>query len=73
MQNVNSRESRSPAQRLKVQIEREKGKRKFRHQGFHAIDREGKILEKSFHESGETVQVHLTRGGKVQSVFLIRH
>ena len=60
----------SRARRLKERLVKEKGKT-FKHQDFHAIDPGNQVLEKAFHETGETVQVHLSRNKKLHSVYLI--
>ena len=60
----------SKAQKLKEQIAKKTGV--FRHPDFHAIDMDGRILEKTFYETGETVQVHLDKNGKIEAVYLLR-
>lgn len=62
--------ARSEAEKLKEQIAKKTGV--FRHHDFHAIDNDGRVLEKTFYETGETVQVHLTKSGKIQVVYLLR-
>lgn len=64
--------TKSEAEKLKGRLAAEKGK-KFRHPGFHPIDPEGLILEKTFHESSDTVQVHLTKNKKIVAVYLLRN
>lgn len=61
----------SEAKKLKERLTAEKGKR-FKRPDFHPIDPEGLILERTFHESGETVQVHLTRKQTITAVYLLR-
>lgn len=63
--------AKSEAAKLKERLTAEKGKR-FKHPDFHPIDPEGLILERTFHESGETVQVHLTRKRTITAVYLLR-
>jgi hypothetical protein len=63
--------NRSEGKKLRDQIAKEKGSR-FRRAGFFAVDKEGRILEKAFPENRETVQVHLSKYGKVQRVFLLK-
>jgi hypothetical protein len=65
-----SSSSKSKAEKLKEQIVKRTGV--FRHPDFQPIDTEGRILEKTFYETGETVQVHLDRKGKIQAVYLLR-
>lgn len=61
----------SETQKLKGRLT--SGKRKhFNHTGFHPIDPEGRIMERDFHETVETVRVHLTTRKKIEKVFLIR-
>jgi hypothetical protein len=62
--------AKSEAQKLKDRLASDTGK-VFRRPDFHPIDPTGLILERNFHETGETVQVHLTRNRKVQAVYLI--
>lgn len=64
-------EAKSEAQKLKDRLASDTG-RIFRRPDFHPIDPTNQILERSFHETGETVQVHLTRHRKVQAVYLIK-
>ncbi len=63
--------AKSEAEKLKERLTAEKGKR-FKRPDFHPIDPEGLILERTFHESSETVQVHLTRNRKLTAVYLLR-
>ena len=63
--------AKSEAEILKARLVPEKGK-KFKRPDFHPIDPEGLILERTFHESGETVQVHLTKNRKITAVYLLR-
>ena len=63
--------AKSEAEKLKERLTAEKGKR-FKRPDFHRIDPEGLILERTFYESGETVQVHLTRNKKITAVYLLR-
>ena len=62
--------TKSEAEKLKERIAKRTGV--FRHPDFHAIDNDGRILEKTFFETGETVQVHLDQNGKIQTVYLLR-
>jgi hypothetical protein len=61
----------SEAEKLKERLVSEIG-RVFRRPDFHPIDPEGMIVEKNFHEVGETVQVRLTKNRKIQAVYLTR-
>ncbi len=61
----------SPAQKLKERLARQKGQF-FKQSGFYPIDATGRILEKAFQESEETVQVHLTGSRKIQTVYLLK-
>lgn len=63
--------AKSEAEKLKERLVAEKGKQ-FKRPAFHPIDPEGLILERTFHESGETVQVHLTKNRKITAVYLLR-
>ncbi|MCB8945594.1 MAG: hypothetical protein H6658_17735 [Ardenticatenaceae bacterium] len=63
--------TKSAAEKLKEQLIREKGKR-FRRFDFQPIDSEGLIFERNFHETGETVQVTLTKNKKIATVYLSR-
>lgn len=63
--------AKSEAEKLKERLAAEKGKI-FKRPDFHPIDPEGRILERTFHESGETVQVHLTKHRKITAVYLLR-
>ncbi len=63
--------AKSEAEKLKERLTAERGKR-FKRLDFHPIDPEGLILERTFHESSETVQVHLTRNRKLTAVYLLR-
>ena len=62
--------AKSKAEKLKEQIAKKTGV--FRHPDFHAIDQDGRVLERTFYETGETVQVHLAKNGKIQAVYLLR-
>ena len=62
--------AKSEAEILKVRLTAAKGK-VFKRQDFYAIDPDGLILEKTFHESGEMVQVHLTSDRKITAVYLL--
>lgn len=62
--------SRSEAERLKEKVAKTKGV--FRHSDFHAIDSDGLVLERTFYETGETIQVHLTKNRKVRAVYMLR-
>lgn len=62
--------AKSEAETLKERLTAEKGK-VFKRQDFHPIDPDGLILEKTFHESGEMVQVHLTSDRKITAVYLL--
>jgi hypothetical protein len=64
----------SEAEKLRDHVAKEKGRsfRKFRRQGFYAIDNDASIFEKSFPEIKETVQVQLTKYGKIKAVYLLK-
>ena len=67
----NSSNNHSEAKHLRDQIAKETGQR-FRRAGFFAVDTEGRTFEKAFPEIGEIVQVHLSKSGKIQKVYLLK-
>lgn len=62
--------TRSEAEKLRDAIAKEK--RLIRRHDFMPVDSSGRILEKTFFETGETVQVRLTRRGKIEAVYLLK-
>jgi hypothetical protein len=65
-----TRSGKSDAVKLKERLASEKGKR-FKQLNFHPLDPESRVLERSFHETGETVRVHLTPRKRIQAVYLL--